>query len=316
MARRFGEILRARRILSSYDKSREPTRECCNATRGGAEMIIDAQVHVWLPDTPDRPWAPDGAARAQLPYALDYNKLLGLMDEAGVDRAVLVPPSWEGNRNDHALEAAARYPNRFAVMGRMALDQPGNAERLRTWKSQPGMLGIRQTFVLERERKWMTDGTADWFWDAAETAGIPVMLHATGLMKAVGTIAERHPDLTLILDHFGLSSAAVKQGRTRDAIGNAAALAKYDNVYVKVSAAPVYSSESYPFRDMDEHIKRMVDAYGPKRCFWGTDLSHALGKVTYRQCVTHFTEALPFLSDSDKDWIMGRSLAQCLGWPM
>jgi predicted TIM-barrel fold metal-dependent hydrolase len=278
--------------------------------------IIDAQVHVWLPEAPDRPWPPGGAARVQLPYALDYAKLLPLMDEAGVDRAILVPPSWEGERNDHALEAAARYPHRFAVMGRLALGGPADPERLHRWKSQPGMLGIRQVFMQERERRWLNDGTADWFWSAAEAAGVPVMLHAAGLMKDVSAIADRHPGLTLILDHFGLSSGIVKDGRIKEGIAEAAALAKHDNVFVKVSAAPVYSREPYPYRDLDSHIKRIIDAYGPKRCFWGTDLSHALHRATYRQCVTHFTEELTFLSEQDKEWIMGRGLAECLGWPI
>lgn len=278
--------------------------------------IIDAQVHVWLPETPGRPWPAGGAARAQLPDALDYSKLLKLMDEAGVDRAILVPPSWEGERNDHALEAAARYPNRFAVMGRLALDRPASAERLRNWKVQPGMLGIRQVLMHERERAWLTDGTADWFWSAAEFARVPVMLHAAGLMNEVGAIAERHPGLTLVIDHFGLSSGIVKEGRTKQAIEATAALAKYPNVYVKVSAAPVYSRENYPFRDLDSYIRRLVDAYGPRRCFWGTDLSHALHNASYRECVTHFAEALTFLSPQDKEWIMGRGLAECLGWPI
>jgi predicted TIM-barrel fold metal-dependent hydrolase len=277
-------------------------------------MIIDAQVHVWLPETPDRPWPPGGAARAQLPYALDYSKLIPLMDEAGVDGAILVPPSWEGFRNDHALEAAECYPKRFAVMGRMAINNPFNAERMCNWKAQPGMLGIRQAFMMERERKWLTDGTADWFWRAAESHRVPVMLHASGLMKEVGAIAERHPALTLVIDHFGLSSAAAKEGRAKEAIEEAAALARHSNVFIKVSATPVYSREGYPFRDFDGHIKRLIDAYGPKRCFWGTDLTHVIGKATYRQCVTHFTEALTFLSDEDRRWIMGRGLAECLGW--
>jgi predicted TIM-barrel fold metal-dependent hydrolase len=278
--------------------------------------IIDAQVHVWLPETPDRPWPQGGAARAQLPYALDYPKLLAKMDEAGVDGAVLVPPSWEGDRNDHALAAAAAHPDRFAVMGRLAINQPANAGALAGWKKQRGMMGIRQTFVLERERDWMTNGSTDWFWAAAEAADVPVMVHATGLMKQVKSIAERHPGLKIIIDHFGLSSRMANEGRTQECIEATASLAGQQNAFVKVSAAPVYSREAYPFRDMDDHVRRLVDAFGPRRCFWGTDLSHALEKASYRQCVTHFTEELRFLSDEDKDWIMGRGLATCLGWSL
>ena len=30
------------------------------------------------------------------------------MDEAGVDRVVIVPPSWQGDHNEYAMEAARR----------------------------------------------------------------------------------------------------------------------------------------------------------------------------------------------------------------
>jgi len=278
--------------------------------------IIDAQVHVWLPESPDRPWPRDGAARAQLPYALDYSKLLAMMNEAGVDRAILVPPSWEGDRNDHGLAGAAAHPDRFAVMGRLALDQPGTAKLLAGWKKQPGMLGVRLTFVQEREREWLRDGTADWLWAAAAAADVPIMLHATGLMGHVQAIAERHPGLRIIIDHFGLSTRMVNEGRAEECIDDTVSLAKHQNVHVKVSAAPVYSRQPYPFRDMDPHIERIVGTFGPHRCFWGTDLSHALERASYRQCVTHFTEELRFLTDQDKDWIMGRGVAECLGWAL
>jgi predicted TIM-barrel fold metal-dependent hydrolase len=178
------------------------------------------------------------------------------------------------------------------------------------------MLGIRQTFMLEREREWIESGSVDWFWAAAEAADVPVMVHATGLMKHIKAIAHQHPALKVIIDHLGLSSGMAKEGRSEECIDATVSLAGQPNVYVKVSAAPVYSREPYPFRDMDHHIRRIVDSFGPGRCFWGTDLSHALKKASYRQCVTHFTEELRFLSDEDKSWIMGRSLSECLGWPL
>ena len=86
-------------------------------------MIVDSQVHLWGPETPERPWIPGGQARAHLPEPLTWQRFVPMMDEAGVDRVVVVPPSWPGDRNDYALEAARRYPGRFAVMGRLPLER-------------------------------------------------------------------------------------------------------------------------------------------------------------------------------------------------
>jgi hypothetical protein len=61
-------------------------------------------------------------------------------------------------------------------------------------------------------------------------------------------------------------------------------------------------------------IRRVVEAFGPRRCFWGTDLSHLTS--TYKQCLTLFTEELNFLSDNDKEWILGRGIAEWLNWPL
>ena len=91
-------------------------------------------------------------------------------------------------------------------------------------------------------------------------------------------------------------------------------LAKYPNVSVKLSAAPNYSTESYPFRDFLPHIWRLFDAYGPQRCYWGTDITNGFDRARYRQRITHFTEELPFLSEEDKDWIMGRAIVARLDW--
>jgi hypothetical protein len=73
--------------------------------------------------------------------------------------------------------------------------------------------------------------------------------------------------------------------------------------------------EPYPFRDLAPHLRRVFDAYGPRRCYWGTDLTNTrFTQVTWRQRITHFTEELSFLSESDKDWVMGRAIMERLKW--
>jgi predicted TIM-barrel fold metal-dependent hydrolase len=113
---------------------------------------------------------------------------------------------------------------------------------------------------------------------------------------------------------MGVGSETMKQGRLADAIGQTASLAKYSNVSVKLSAAPNNSLEPYPFRDFTPHIKKLFDAFGPKRCYWGTDMTNGYTKATYKQRITHFTEELPFLSEEDKDWVMGKAIMERLGW--
>src|SRR3546814_7552574 len=78
-------------------------------------------IHIWEADRPERPWPRAGAdgrtIRPQRAHPLSAAEAIAAMDAAGVDKAILVPPSWEGDRNDVALAAVAAHPGRFAVMG-------------------------------------------------------------------------------------------------------------------------------------------------------------------------------------------------------
>jgi len=275
-------------------------------------MIVDAQIHLWKAETPDWKWVP--GLKPQLPEPFTIERAVSMMDEAGVDRAVIVPPSWPGDRNDYALEAVERYPSRFRVMGKLPLQDPRSADLLPRWKEQKGMAGVRVIFNNAQTIPWLSDGTVDWFWGAAEKAGLPVMCFAPGRTSLLGPIAEKHPRLTLILDHMGTTAAMVKENTLDAAIAQTVALAKYPNVSVKLSASPALSREPYPFKDVAGHIKRVFDAYGPQRSYWGTDLTNSYAKASYRQRISQFTEELPFLSESDKDWVMGRAVVERLNW--
>jgi len=272
--------------------------------------IVDAQVHMWKANSPDWPWI--AGVRPQLPEPFTLERVLPLMDEAGVDRVVIVPPQ-VNDRNDYALEAAKRYPGRFAVMGRIPLKNPQAAALMTKWKEQPGMLGVRLTFHRDADRPWITDGTADWFWDEAEENRIPVMVHAPERLAEVGEIAARHPGLRIIVDHMGFARETMDE-KTIAGAERMIALARYPNVYVKVSAMPCFSTEPYPFRNLREPLRRVIAAFSPQRAFWGSDITRVPPSCSYRQVVTHFTEALDFLSPGDLEWIMGRALVECLGW--
>jgi L-fuconolactonase len=272
-------------------------------------QIIDSQVHVWPAHRPDRPLDHHGLDRK--PFG--YQDLIAAMDRAGVDRAILVPPSYEADRNDYVIEAVEQHPGRFAIMGRVTLRNGGGRDLLKGWKDQPGMRGVRLTFHRKEDRPWLTDGTADWFWGEAEANDIPVMVHAPERLPAIGEIAARHPGLKIIVDHMGFGRDTMDDGASAGA-DRIIALARHPNVHVKVSALPCFSTAPYPFANLREPIRRVIEAFGPRRAFWGSDITRVPATCSYRQVVTHFTEELDFLSADDLAWVMGRGLAVCLGW--
>ena len=77
----------------------------------------------------------------------------------------------------------------------------------------------------------------------AEKADVPVMFLAPGLLPDFARIAERHPQLALIVDHVAMNpSIPIAQAAT-DTI----ALVKYPNVSVKMKAGAQYAPEPYPY---------------------------------------------------------------------
>ena len=269
-------------------------------------LVVDAQVHIWSSGPPTNP------SHRQVP-SFTQDELLQEMDAAGVDAAVLHPPGWDPDGNQFSVNAAQQHPKRLAVLGHFPLDKPESRQLIDGWKQRPGMLGLRFALNQPHQREWWTDGTMDWLWPAAERAQIPIALLAAEHLPVVARVAEQYPDLKLAIDHLG------RAGRVQDApafanLPDLLALAKYPNVAVKATGAPSYSSEVYPYRNIQPYLRQIYDAFGPERMFWGTDITRM--PCSWKQCVTLFTEELPWLRESDKELIMGRAVCNWLGWQL
>ncbi|HET9093571.1 MAG TPA: amidohydrolase family protein [Solirubrobacteraceae bacterium] len=284
-----------------------------------AVFIVDAQVHIWREERPERPWVPGARERMRRighrEEAFRYEECLRRMDEAGVDRAILVPPSWEGDRIDYVLEAAEAHPERFGVMARIPQSDPtGGRTLMRQLASIETIRGLRLTFHRPIDRDWMIDGTSDWIWPEAEELGLVVMVYAPAWKAELGRIARRHPDLRIIVDHMGVDTSHVDDAIAPD-VRETLALAAHPNVSVKLSALPAHSTEPFPNANLFPYVRALIERMGAERCHWGTDITRLFGHgLTWRDAVDQFTVHLG-LSDAHLQEIMGRSLCRVLDWP-
>ena len=270
-------------------------------------QIVDAQIHLWGSGLPSN------QSHIQVTH-FTAEEAIALMDEGGVDAAVIHPPGWDPNSTEMAFAAVRNYPGRFTIMGSVPLDRPESRARIAGWRSQPGMLGLRYGFLSDPARGWLADGTLDWLWKAAEEARVPIAMLATDSLAEIGRVAERHPGLRLTIDHLGGlgGNTTLRDAAAMTHIPQLLALATFPNVAVKATGVPHYSGEAYPFPALHTYLRQVYDAFGPNRMFWGTDITKM--PCSWRQCVTMFTEELPWLKGRDLELVMGEALCAWWGW--
>ncbi|MEZ5856205.1 MAG: amidohydrolase family protein [Hyphomicrobiaceae bacterium] len=264
--------------------------------------VIDAQIHLWTKGSVVSP-------HRTTPYMLD--EALADMDAAGVHGAIIHPPSWDDDSHALAIDAAKRYPDRFAILGRIPLDEPQRHGEIATWLDQPGVVGLRYTFLKPHMKTWPTDGTMDWLWPAAEKHGVPIALLAGEFLPLVGEIAARHPGLKLIVDHFGVARGN-KDAAAFVTMPDVVKLARHPNIAVKVTGGPQYVTDAYPFASLTPYYKAVYDAFGPDRMFWGTDITRM--PCSWGECVTAFRDHQTWIPSKDMDLIMGQAVCNWLGW--
>jgi hypothetical protein len=234
------------------------------------------------------PKSPAGYARAILEsLAFKYRLVLGSLEKLTGKRIEQIRVIGGGAKNRLLNQLTADATGRTVLAGPAEATALGNV-------AMPRISRLKRDFGCE------------------STTGLPIALMAAGFLPKVGEVAQRHPNLKLILDHLGRPSGVTSPAERWANLPEVLALAKYPNVAMKATGAPSYSDQTYPFRDMHDKLKQLYDAFGPTRWFWGTDITRM--PCSWRQCVTLFTEELPWLRGRDLELVMGRAVCDWLGW--
>jgi predicted TIM-barrel fold metal-dependent hydrolase len=175
--------------------------------------VVDAQLHAWLPDSPEHPWDPGyGKTSKAQEHVGGYmstrdcspRDLITVMDSVGVNAAVLTSPGVYGDDSRIALAAARDWPDRFGVIARVNPESPTVEDQLASFRTQPDVLGVRLTNTNAKSARKLETGAYRRFFAAAESFDLPTMIYPPGYLPAIDAISREHPNLRLIIDHLGL----------------------------------------------------------------------------------------------------------------
>lgn len=184
-------------------------------------------------------------------------KIVGLLDEAGIDRAVIMTytdlPGSNPNALDYIVESAGTSPDRLIPFVRLNPNYPAAIPELITRAVELGVRGVKThpTTTLAHPAGAATVSMLR----HAAAAGLPVLFHCGDdpytTPQTLGLAAAAVPECMLVFAHMG------GYFHVRDAIDTAL---RNPNVYLETSAMP------YP-----ELIREAVDAIGHERLLFGSD---------------------------------------------
>jgi L-fuconolactonase len=272
--------------------------------------VIDSQVHVYEANRPERPWV----ATITGPDHVTGDEQVAAMDALGIDGAIIVS-TYTTYRFDssYAEEVHAQYPGRFALVKPVDPTDPAVEEIIGNWASAPGAVGVRVMLTFA-DTKDPLDPRLNRTLAACARHGLAVNLLAWHCLDEAKVLIERHPDTLIAIDHVGLFQPYLpdKPDVWKD-LPKVLALAEYDNVRIKLSGACTLSPGPFPYDDIWDPLLRIIDAFGVKRCMWGSDWTRAIRSLTYPQAVEAFRMTTR-LSDTDKSMLMGGAAEQIYGW--
>ena len=272
---------------------------------------IDAQVHCYGRNTPQRPWVDPFPG----PEEMTGDDMVKAMDAVGVDGALLISVYAIYRFDDsYAVAVHKAHPGRFALIKPVNANDPAVAETIADWAKRDGTVAIRIMMRPEISTDPADPGINNVL-AAAAKHHMPVNMQCWGRLDQVAALAARNPDTSMVIDHLGQQQPFYPPAPAEPwkDLPKLLALARLKNVTVKITGACTLSHEKFPYKDIWDPLGRILDTFGLERCMWGTDWTRATALLTYKEGVDAFRVS-DRLSDSDRAVLMGGTLQKVYGW--
>jgi len=289
-------------------------------TAGGTvrRPVVDAHAHVFRPVSV-HPRGVDQLAPAGRDAPVE--DLLQVMDDAGVDAAVLVPLD---THDEYVAEVLREHPARFAAVA---------VARACDLGLEPDAAGHLGPDALEVRRSTFGFGALRTSWlgrpgePVASSPALPLLRHLAEQELVLWTylppdqlpllrpVLDAVPALRVVLNHFGFCPHDMQvdeHGRPRfcDPFPPADTmevlrLAEHPGVHVMLSGQYALSGGPAPYADLYEVTGQVVRAYGPRRTLWASDYPWTRNVPGYSAMLHLVRQALPDLTDEDLGWVLG-----------
>ncbi|HKR43871.1 MAG TPA: amidohydrolase family protein [Paraburkholderia sp.] len=269
-------------------------------------VVIDTHTHAISPDKQRYPLAPVGGHQSEwsAKRPVSFEALLASMDDAGIDRAVVVQASTVyGNDNSYVVEAVRNHPDRFAGVFSIDVLASDAVTQMQRWLDA-GLSGLRlftTGSTMPGQAGWLDDERSFPVWEYAQRHNVSICLQMTAQgIPALLNMLARFPDIRVLLDH--LARPELAGGPPYEAAAPLFSLASHQGVYLKLTnrtIAEAARGASTPAA----FFPRVLDAFGANRIAWGSNFPAAEGALP--ELLEQARESLSMLPGEAQEAIFG-----------
>lgn len=265
-------------------------------------MKIDAHQHFWDPRRGDYDWlTPDMA----LCRAFGPGDLEPLLRQHGVDATMLVQAAPTVAETDYLLGIARQTAWVAGVIGWVDLAADDASAAVAERARDQYFVGVRPMLQDLPDREWILREEVRPGLDAVADVGLVFdALIRDDQLPLVPRLAERHPKLTIVIDHAGKPPFGQGQAMC-EWIDNLAEAARYRNVHCKLSGLLTELPAGADSGKVKACIAVLLEKFGPDRLLWGSDWPVLTLRAGYGEWLDLCRAELDRLPDADRAAVFG-----------
>lgn len=269
--------------------------------------FIDCHSHVWTDDIELYPLQGTQTAADLKPRTFTPEELLAIAEPVGVSRVVLIQHTvYHDKDNSYLVDTIKHFPGRFSGVACVEPRSENLSDSLVSLHDS-GCRGLRIRPGDGGVKLWSDSEGMKEMWRRGPEIGLAMCpLINPEYLPEVDRMCQSFPETTVVIDHFARIGI---DGTIRQSdLDNLLQLARFSNVFVKVSAFYALGEKQPPHRELVPMIRQLYDKFGPQRLMWGSDCPYQLTSPNnYNDSLALITDRIDFLSADDKDWILKKS---------
>ena len=268
-------------------------------------MKIDAHQHFWIYNEQEYSWIDESMSKLKRDFM--PADILKELDQAGFSGSIAIQARQSVEETRWLLSLSQQHAFIKGVVGWVDLQSEKIEENLIEFAGEQKFVGVRHVIQDEEDlnfmlRKEFMTGIA-YLQDYGLTYDLLIQPQH---LKSARQLVRKFPEMKFVVDH--LAKPAIKNRKLEPWASDLKDLARYDNVYCKLSGMVTEADwEKWHPSDFRPYMDMVLESFGPDRTMIGSDWPVCLLAGSYQSVSNLVLDYIKQCSENEQEKIKGNT---------